>query len=144
MSGFSDEISKFFEVTSSLIAEVKNSTSQNVDQLLPYEERVQVHLELCSVIVTHLQLQGQSSAMGIFNQLADLAKGLSLDIVSASCNENTTRAACGRPKFIITLEQAKFLRRMTYTWRQIASFLNVSVSKISRRRTELGYLEENE
>ena len=103
-----------------------------------------VHLELRSVIVTHLQLQGQSSAMDIFNQLADLAKGLSLDIVSASCNENTTRATCRRPKFIITLEQLEFLRRMRYTWRQIASFLDVSVSTISRRRTELGYLEENE
>ena len=108
-----------------------------------YQERVQVHLELCSFVVAQSSFQTESSVLTIYNELADLAKGLSLDFESPSRNENKATGASGRPKLIITLEQLQFLRRMRYTWRQIASLLNVSLSTITRRRTELGYLDEN-
>ena len=93
-----------------------------------YQERVQVHLELCSFVVAQSSFQTESSVLKIYNELADLAKGLSLDFESPSRNENKATGASGRPKLIITLEQLQFLRRMRYTWRQIASLLNVSLS----------------
>jgi hypothetical protein len=58
MSGFTEEISKFFEATSSLIAEVRNFSEDGLRASF-YKERLQVHIEICSVILTHLNMQQQ-------------------------------------------------------------------------------------
>lgn len=139
MTGFTEEISKFFEATSSLIAEVRNFSEDGLRASF-YKERLQVHIEICSVILTHLNMQQQPSAMMVYNELVDLANQLSVPSELPNDYDNTSR----HPMSIgLTLEQLEFLRRMRYSWKQIASMMNVSLSTITRRRTELGFVDGN-
>lgn len=94
MSGFSEEIGKFLEVTLSLIAEVKSVSHPSVDELASLQERrLLSHNEVCRCFTELNTYEGllQPSVREICDELSALSQDL-----------ETKTASSGRPKTVIT------------------------------------------